>query len=114
MTQSFKKSLTEAEIKELNEAEIKELKQEKILFKELYQYLASHEEFSEKIFDAMSHELRTPTVTIKAYTEMLLEGEFGDLTPKQKEKLERIKKNIDLLIDAIFDLLHARDKRAGL
>ncbi len=90
--------------------EIKELRQEKIIFKELYQYLIAHEEFSEKIFDAMSHELRTPMVTIKAYTEMFLNGEFGDLTPQQKEKHERIKKNIDLLIDAIFNLLHARDK----
>ena len=94
--------------------EIKELKQEKIIFKELFQYLISHEEFSEKIFDAMSHELRTPTVTIKAYTEMLLDGEFGDLTLKQKEKLGRIKENIDLLIDAIFSLLHEKDKQVIL
>ena len=93
---------------------IRELQQEKIIFKELYGYLDSHEKFSEKIFDAMSHELRTPTVSIKAYTEMLLDGEFGDLTLQQKEKLERIKKNIDLLIDTIFSLLHAKDKRAGL
>ena len=94
--------------------EIKEMKQEKIIFKELYKYLSSHEKFSEKIFDAMSHELRTPTVTIKAYAEMLLDGEFGDLTPQQKEKLEKIKENIDLLIDAIFSLLHAKDKQVGL
>jgi len=91
----------------------REMEQEKIIFKELYGYLDSHEKFSEKVFGAMSHELRTPTVTIKAYTEMLLDGKFGDLTPEQKEKLERIKENTDLLIDAIFSLLHAKDKRAG-
>ncbi len=94
--------------------EIKELRQEKIIFKELFDYLVSHEEFSEKIFDAMSHELRTPMVIIKAYTEMLLYGEFGELTPQQKEKHERIKENIDLLIDAIFNLLHEKDKRSRL
>ena len=94
--------------------EIKEIKQEKIIFKELFQYLVSREESSEKIFDAMSHELRTPTVAIKAYTEMFLEGEFGDLTLQQKEKLEKIKENIDLLIDAIFSLLRAKVKRSGL
>ena len=108
MTKKRKKSLFH------KPSAIRELRQEKIIFKELFEYLASHEEFSEKIFDAMSHELRTPTVTIKAYTEMLLDGEFGDLTLQQKEKLERIKKNIDLLIDAIFSLLHAKDKRTGL
>jgi len=92
----------------------KELEQEKIIFKELYHYLSEHEEFSEKIFDAMSHELRTPMVTIKAYAEMLLNGKFGELTPEQKEKIERIKKNTDLLVDVILSLLHAKDKRAGL
>ncbi len=105
MTQKHKKSVFH------KPSTIRELRQEKILFKELYEYLASHEKFSEKIFDAMSHELRTPMVSIKAYTEMFLAGEFGDLNPKQKEKLERIKKNIDLLIDAIFNLLHSKNKR---
>ena len=90
--------------------ETKELEQEKIIFKELYDYLSAHEKFSEKIFDAMSHELRTPTVTIKAYTEMLLNGKFGDLTPEQKEKLERIKENTDMLILAILKLLDEKDK----
>ena len=107
ITQNDKKSLS------FEVDKTRELEQEKIIFKELYQYLSSHQKFSEKIFDAMSHELRTPIVSIKAYTEMLLDGEFGDLTLQQKEKLERIKKNIDFLIDAIFSLLHAKDKRAG-
>ena len=88
----------------------RELEQEKIIFKELYDYLSAHEKFSEKIFDAMSHELRTPTVSINAYTEMLLEGKFGDLTPEQKEKLERIKKNVNMLILAILKLLDEKNK----
>ena len=88
----------------------RELEQENIIIKELYNYLSDHEKFSEKIFDAMSHELRTPTVTIKAYTEMLLNGKFGDLTPEQKEKLERIKENTDMLILAILKLLDEKNK----
>ena len=108
ITQNDKKSLS------FEVDKTRELEQENILFKELFKYLISHEEFSEKIFDAMSHELRTPTVAIKAYTAMFLDGKFGDLTIQQKEKLERIKENIDLLIDAIFSLLHAKDKRDGL
>ena len=108
MTQNDKKSLS------FEVDKTRELEQEKIIFKELYNYLSEHEEFSEKIFDAMSHELRTPTVTIKAYTAMLLDGKIGDLTIQQKEKLERIKENTDLLVDAIFRLLYVKDKRAGL
>ena len=108
ITQNDKKSLS------FEVDKTRELEQEKIIFKELYGYLDSHEKFSEEVFDAMSHELRTPTVTIKAYTAMLLDGEFGDLTLQQKEKLGRIKENTDLLIDAIFSLLQKKDKRAGL
>jgi len=88
----------------------RELEQENIIIKELYDYLSVHEKFSKKIFDAMSHELRTPIVTIKAYTEMLLNGNFGDLTPEQKEKLERIKENTDMLILTILKLLDEKDK----
>ena len=106
ITQNDKKSLS------FEVDKTRELEQEKIIFKELYRYLDSHEKFSEKVFDAMSHELRTPTVAIKAYTEMLLEGKFGDLTPKQKEKLERIKENINLLILSILKLLDEKNKNA--
>lgn len=93
---------------------IRELKQEKIIFKELYKYLVEHEKHAKKIFDSMSHELRTPTVSIKAYTEMLLEGKFGDLTIQQKEKLERIKENIDVLVDVIFKLLEKKQRKIDL
>ena len=41
---------------------------------------------------------------------MLYKGNFGDITPEQKEKLERIKKNIDLLIGAIFKMLEKKKK----
>ena len=89
---------------------IKELQQEKVILKELTQYLSEHEKHANKIFDAMSHELRTPTVAIKAYAEMLLEGKFGDLTPDQKEKLERIKTNTNMLVEAILKLLQEKTK----
>jgi len=104
MTQNVEKSSSSIAAKN------RELEQEKIILKELYDYLSVHEKSGNKIFDVMSHELRTPTVSIKAYTEMLLEGKFGDLTPEQKEKLERIKKNTNMLILAILKLLDEKNK----
>ena len=104
MTQNDKKSSS------FTVDKTRELEQEKIIFKELYEYLSSHEKISNEVFDSMSHELRTPIVTIKAYTDMLYKGNFGDITPEQKEKLERIKKNIDLLIGAIFKMLEKKKK----
>ncbi len=104
MTQNDKKSSTHEVDK------TRELEQEKIIFKELYRYLSSHEKISNEVFDSMSHELRTPIVTIKGYTDMLYKGNFGDITPEQKEKLKRIKQNVDLLIGAIFKMLEKKKK----
>ena len=90
---------------------IKELEQEKLLLEEINQYLSENENIGNEIFDAMSHDLRTPAVSIKAYTDMLLGGQFGKLTKTQKEKLEEIKTNTDLLIGIIFQMLEKSKKR---
>lgn len=85
--------------------EFKELEQEKIFLEGINKYLRENNNIGKDIFDSMSHDLRTPTVTIKSYTDMLLEGKFGDLTKIQHEKLERIKTNTELLIEIIFEML---------
>jgi len=91
---------------------LKELEQEKLFLEEINQYLSENESISNEVFDSMSHELRTPTVTIKSYIDMLLEGKFGKLTKTQKEKLEKIKTNTDLLIGVIFQMLEKSKKRS--
>ena len=90
---------------------LKELGQEKLFLEEINQYLTENENISNEVFDSMSHELRTPAVSIKANTDLLLTGQFGDLTKTQKEKLERIKANTDLLIRVIFQMLEKSQKR---
>ena len=105
MTQNDKKSLP------FEVDKTRELEQEKIIFKELYGYLSSHEKISNELFDSMSHELRTPIVAIKAYTDMLLHNKFGELTPEQKQRLEMIQKNTDSLVKAVFDLLEKKPEK---
>jgi len=90
---------------------IKELEQEKLFLEETNQYLSENDNISNDVFDSMSHELRTPAVSIKANTDMLLTGQFGNLTKTQKKKLERIKTNTDLLIGVIFQMLERSRKR---
>ena len=90
---------------------INELKQEKIILEKLNEILMKEESISEEIFDSMSHELRTPVVSIKAYTDMLINGNFGHLSEEQKEKLTRIKTNTDLLLDVIFQLLEKKNNK---
>ena len=90
---------------------INELNQEKIILKEVNKYLDENETISKEIFNLISHELRTPIVTIKSYIDMLLNDQFGELTEQQKEKLERIKENTDLLIKVIFQILEKKESR---
>ena len=91
--------------------EFREIEQEKMFLEGIVKYLEENENISKEIFDSMSHELRTPTVTIKSYTDMLLDGKFGDLTKIQHEKLERIKINTELLIEIIFKMLEKKEKK---
>jgi len=44
---------------------------------------------------------------------MLIGGQFGKLTKTQKEKLEKIKTNTDLLIEVIFQMLEQSKKRVN-
>ena len=90
---------------------LKELEQEKLLLEEINQYLSENENISNEVFDSMSHELRTPMVTIKSYSDMLIEGKFGKLTRVQQEKLEKIKVNTNLLMDVVFKMLEKSKKR---
>ncbi len=91
--------------------ELKELEQEKLFLEEINQYLSENENISNDVFESMSHELRTPMVTIKGYSDMLLEGKFGNLTKVQHEKLEQVKTNTDLLIGVIFQMLEKSRNR---
>lgn len=90
---------------------IKELQQEKLICENIIKYLAENDVINKEIFDSFSHQLRTPVVTIKAYTDMILEGHFGKLTPLQQDKLERVKESTDILLEAIFQMLEKSRKR---
>jgi signal transduction histidine kinase len=85
--------------------QIKEIEQEKLILEEYLEILSDKDSISQEIFDSMSHELRTPIVSIKAYTDMLLEGRFGKLDKIQQEKLNYIKTNTNLLLDIVFKML---------
>ena len=90
--------------------ELREVKQEKIILEEITQHLEQNKTITDEVLNSLSHELRTPIVAVKAYTDMLLQNKFGELTSEQKQRLEIIRKNTDLLVKAVFDLLEKRQK----
>ena len=54
---------------------------------------------------SVSHELRTPLTSILGYTEMLTEGGYGALEPRQLDALGRIGTNSERLLSLIGELL---------
>lgn len=61
----------------------------------------------------MSHELRTPMNGIIGYTQVLLEGLSGPLTPEQTEDLNNIAHSADRLLALINDILDLSKIEAG-
>jgi signal transduction histidine kinase len=61
----------------------------------------------------MSHELRTPLNAIGGFTELLELGLRGPVTPEQVEDLGRIRRNKDLLLSIISDILEFARADAG-
>lgn len=52
-----------------------------------------------------SHQLRGPLTAIKGYGSMLLEGDFGELTPPVKDAIEKIYKSTQDLVVIVGDYL---------
>ncbi len=61
----------------------------------------------------MSHELRTPLNSIIGYSELLRQGVYGQLTPKQGDRLEKIYRNGAQLLDLITNILDLNRIEAG-
>jgi len=62
----------------------------------------------------MSHELRTPLNAIGGFTELMELGLRGPVTPEQVEDLGRIRRNKDLLLAIITDILNFARMDAGV
>jgi len=53
-----------------------------------------------------SHQLRTPVAAIKWFMEMLLSGNMGELSPKQKDYIDRMQKINKEMVDLVDTLLN--------
>ncbi|MBC8170948.1 MAG: hypothetical protein H7X77_04735, partial [Anaerolineae bacterium] len=61
----------------------------------------------------MSHELRTPLNSIIGYSELLRQGVYGELNPKQGDRLEKIHRNGAQLLELISDILDLNKLESG-
>jgi signal transduction histidine kinase len=61
----------------------------------------------------VSHELRTPLTAIKGFTDLMLDGDAGDVNEEQAEYLGIVKSNADRLVALINDLLDVSRIESG-
>jgi signal transduction histidine kinase len=61
----------------------------------------------------MSHELRTPLNAILGYTELVLDGIYGEIPERMKEVMERVQVNGSHLLGLINDVLDLAKMEAG-
>ncbi len=88
---------------------LKEIEQEKLILNVINNQLMTDDSKYKDILDTLTTEFKTPLIPIKIYSKSLLEGEFGDLSQTQKEKLKIITKNTDLLLELISELLVSKN-----
>ncbi len=71
------------------------------------------EEFRSQLVSSVSHELRTPLAAIRAYNELLIDEDAGEINEEQRLFLERIETTCLLLDRMVEDLLDLSRLRAG-
>ncbi|MCW2832155.1 MAG: domain S-box protein [Nocardioides sp.] len=60
----------------------------------------------DEVVSTISHELRTPLASIRGYSEVLVEGDLGELNVRQTEALGKVLRNAGRLSSLVDDLLH--------
>ena len=72
---------------------------------EAVERLREVDQVKDAFVSSVSHELRTPITSILGYTEMLEEGQYGDLNDEQLDAVRRLSANSTRLLSLIDDLL---------
>lgn len=60
-----------------------------------------------------SHQLRTPLTAMRLFTEMLMDGQVGELTNKQKEYLSKVEQSTERMIRLVSDILNVSRLELG-
>ncbi len=88
---------------------LKEIEQEKLILNTINNQLMTKDSKYKEILDTLTTEFKTPLIPIMIHAKSLLEGDFGECTQAQKEKLGKITKNTDSLLDMISEILVSKN-----
>ncbi len=101
------------EIRELNRTLEQKVRERTRELEEANRNLQELDRLKSEFLANMSHELRTPMNSILGYTQLVLDGVDGPLTPEQRQSLERVEKNATHLLKLINDILDLSKIEAG-
>ncbi len=79
----------------------------------LEQQLQAAGQYRSDFLDNLGHKLRTPLNSIAGYTELLQSGIYGDLNEKQVDRLGKIQRNGETLLELINNMLDLNKINAG-
>lgn len=82
-----------------------ELKESYGKLEDAYAELKAGDKVKSEFISVISHELRTPVTVLHGYLELFETGHMGELTKKQKEKLEIMKLQTDHMKNMINEML---------
>ncbi len=63
------------------------------------------DETRNEFISVVSHELRTPMTAIKGFTDLILDGDAGQVSEQQRELLAVVQANANRLVDLVNDML---------
>ncbi|HEY65261.1 MAG TPA: hypothetical protein G4O02_11890 [Caldilineae bacterium] len=81
------------------------LRQRAIELERAYLELQELDQLKDEFVQNVSHELRTPLTFVRGYVELFLEGMLGELSPEQREALEKVADRTEDVIRLINDII---------
>lgn len=92
---------------------VTELAAERAKNENLTRQLQTASQIKSEFLDKLGQKLRTPLNSIAGFSELLLSGIYGELTDKQLDRIQKISRNGQELLELISDMLDLNRMEAG-
>lgn len=102
---AFQNARSYSQIEDLSENLQEKVDEQTKELKKAYDDLKVLDESKSEFISMASHQLRTPLSAIKGYISMLIEGSYGEISEKAREKLNNVFQSNERLIKIVNDLL---------
>jgi PAS domain S-box-containing protein len=97
----------------MTKVEMEELKDRLGEAEQLEKKLKAESDLKTQFIYNISHDLKTPLTSIKGYSKLMLQGEFGAISEDQKGSLETILGEVDRLMSLILQILDVAKLASG-